>query len=101
MYHEQDSLWTKVLFKKYYSTSRVRLRYSEKLPSSPNWKAINLEFPIFKKGICWGIGNGQGIRVWLDSWINGESLRGMIEGPLRQEDFDLIVAALCRDYDWR
>ena len=41
------------------------------------------------------------MRVWLDSWINGESLRGMIEGPLKQEDAELTVASLCRDYDCR
>ena len=69
-------------------------------PSSPNWKAINLGFPIFKKGICWGIGNGHGVRVWLDSWAHSESLRGMIEGPLKQEHTELTVAALCRDCDW-
>ena len=37
----------------------------------------------------------------MDSWINGEYLRGMIEGPLKQEDVELTVAALCCDYDWR
>ena len=53
------------------------------------------------KGICWEIGNGHGVSAWLDNWMNGDSLRGMIEGPLRQEDAKLTVAALCRDYDWR
>ena len=101
MYHEQDALWTKVLLKKYCSTSRVRSRDPEKLPSSPTWKAINLGFPIFKKGIWWGIGNGHEVRVWLDNWINGESLRGIIEGPLRQEDVEVTVAALCHDHEWR
>ena len=41
------------------------------------------------------------MRVWLDSWINGESFRSMIEGPLKQEDAELTVATLCCDYDWR
>ena len=101
MYHEQDALWTKVLLNKYCSNSRARSKDPEKLPSSPNWKALNLGFPIFKKGIWWGIGNGHGVRAWLDSWINGESLRDMIEGPLRQEDAELTVADLCCNYDWK
>ena len=42
MYHEQDALWNKVLLKKYCCLSRARSRGPEKLPSSPNWKAINL-----------------------------------------------------------
>ena len=100
MYHDKDALWTKVLLKKYCSISRIRSKDPDKLPSSPNWKAIKLGFPIFKKGICWGIGNGHGVRVWLDSWIHGESLCGMIEGPLKQEETELTVAALYQDCDW-
>ena len=50
MYQKRDASWTKVILKKYYVSSRVRSRDPEKLPSSPNWKAINLGFTIFKKG---------------------------------------------------
>ena len=73
----------KVTLKKYCANSRIRLRDPEKLLSSPNWKAIKLGFPIFKKGIAWGIGSGAGVNLWMDNWVNGESLRVMIEGPLR------------------
>ena len=52
MYHEQDTLWAKVILKKYCANLRIRSRDPDKLPSSPNWKAINLGFPIFKKGIA-------------------------------------------------
>ena len=61
MYHEQDALWTKVILNKYCSHSRIRSREPEKLPSSPNWKAISLGFPIFKKRDC--------LRDW--KWIRG------------------------------
>ncbi|XP_075659165.1 uncharacterized protein LOC142629055 [Castanea sativa] len=102
MYHEQDALWAKVLLKKYCANSRVRLRDPEKLPSSPNWKAISLGFPIFCNGIAWGIGNGAEVDVWLDNWINGDSLRGMIEGPLKQEELNLRVSDLysCQGWNW-
>ncbi|KAK7817050.1 putative ribonuclease h protein [Quercus suber] len=53
------------------------------------------------KGICWGIGNGHRVRAWLDNWINGDSLRGMIKGPLRQGDQGLTVADLYHDHEWR
>ena len=79
----------------------MRSRNSENLPSSPNWKAISLGFPIFMKRVCWGIGNGHGVRAWLDNWINGDSLRGMIEGPLRQGDQGLTVVDLCHGHEWR
>ena len=100
MYHEQDALWAKVILKKYCANSRVRSRDPEKLPSSPNWKAINLGFSIFKKGIAWGIGNGAGVNLWMDNWVNGESLLAMIEGPLRQEELSLKVSDLCDYQAW-
>ena len=100
MYHEQDALWAKVILKKYCPNSRGRSRDPEKLPSSPNWKAINLGFSIFKKGIAWGIGNGVGVNLWMDNWVNGESLRAMIEGPLRQEELSLKVSDLCDYQAW-
>ena len=100
MYHEQDALWAKVILKKYCANSRGRSRDPEKHPSSPNWKAINLGFSIFKKGIAWGIGNGVGVNLWMDNWVNGESLRAMIEGPLRQEELSLKVSDLCDYQAW-
>ena len=101
MYHEQDALWAKVIRKKYCANLRVRSRDLEKLLSSPNWKAINLGFPIFRKRIAWGIGNGSGVSVWRDNWINGDSLWGMIEGPLRQEELNLRVSDLCCCQEWK
>ena len=53
------------------------------------------------KGICWEIGNGHGVSAWLDNWMNDDSFRGMIEGPLRQGDQGLTVADLCHDHEWR
>ena len=101
MYHDQDALWAKVILKKYYANSRVSSRDLEKLPSSHNWKAISLGFPIFRKGIVWGIGNGSGVSVWMDNWINGDSLRVMIVGPLRQEELNLRVSDLCCCQEWK
>ena len=100
MYHEQDALWTKVILYKYCSHSRVRSRDPKKLPSSSNWKAISLGFPIFKKGIAWGIGNGSGVNVWMD-WVNGNSLWSMIERPLRQEEQNLRISDMWCDQEWK
>ena len=36
----------------------------------------------------------------LDNWINGDSLRAMIEGPLRQEGQIMKVADLRCGHDW-
>ena len=38
----------------------------------------------------------------MDNWINGDSLRGMIEGPLGQEELNLRVSNLfcCQEWKW-
>ena len=95
-YQEQEASWAKVILNKYCSSSRVRSRDPEKLPSSPNWKAINFRFPTFKKGILWGIGNGIRVSMWLDNWVN---CKAMIEGPLRQEEQIIKVADLRCGHD--
>ena len=40
MFHEKESLWAKVILRKYCSNARRLSVNPDKLPSSPNWKAI-------------------------------------------------------------
>ena len=39
--------------------------------------------------------------MWMDNWINGDSLQGMIEGPLKQEEQNLRVSDLCYGQEWK
>ena len=66
MYHEHDANWAKVILHKYYLGPRARSSNLDKLPSPLNWKDIKMGFPIFLKGVCWGIGDGSSVRVWSD-----------------------------------
>lgn len=66
MNQENEALWSKVILGKYCSTNRRRSRDLDKLPTSPNWVAVKLGFKTFEKGICWGVGNGERIKVWTD-----------------------------------
>ena len=81
----------------------MRAREPDRLPCSPNWRAIKAGFQTFADGICWGVGNGERIKVWTDSWIRGSSLRELIEGPLTQREVDMKVSEflLESDQDWR
>ena len=45
------SLWVKVILSKCCAASRGRSIDPDKLPSSPNWKAIKAGFLVFAKGI--------------------------------------------------
>lgn len=92
--------WARIILKKYCSGLRVKASNPNSLPSSPNWKAIKVGFPVFLKGVYWGIGDGSRIRFWSDSWIRVASLRELIEGPLNQGDIDLTVANLRNEDRW-
>ncbi|KAL0011900.1 hypothetical protein SO802_007008 [Lithocarpus litseifolius] len=101
LYQEKDALWTQVILKKYCSPSRVRARDPDALPSSPNWKAIKVGFPIFSSGICWCVGTGARTKVWLDRWLKGESLREIIQGPLSLRDNSLTMEELRDVGGWK
>ena len=94
MYQEKESLWAKVILRKYCLVERRRARDLDKLPASPNWRAIKAGFQIFADGICWGVGNGERVKLWIDSWIKGSSLRELIEGPLTQRETDMKLSKL-------
>ena len=101
MCQEKNTPWAKVMINKYCSSSRRRARDPDKLPSSPSWTAIKLEFPTFSRGICWGVGNGLRINVWSDSSIKGCSLRELIVGPLKPEENNLVVSDLHQNHEWK
>ena len=48
-----------------------------------------------------GVGNGSGVSVWMDNWVNCNSLWSMIEGPLRQEEQNLRISDLWCDQEWK
>ena len=47
MYHENEALWARVLLTKYCSNARNNSNNPDGLPSSSNWNAIKVSFPIF------------------------------------------------------
>ena len=75
----------------------MRARDPDKLPCSPNWRAIKAGFQTFADGICSGVGNGERINTWSDSWIRGSSLKELIEGPLTQREVDMKLSELLLD----
>ena len=94
---EKESIWAKVILRKYCSVNRMRARDPDKLLCSPNWRAIKAGFQTFANGICWGVGNGERNIIWSDSWIRGSSLRELIEGPLTQREVDMKLSDLLLD----
>lgn len=100
MHQEKKCYLGKKMILNYCSPSRRRSEDPDKLPSSPNWTAIRLGFPIFSKGIYWGVGNGSRKNLWTDSWIRGHSLRELIEGLLTRDEMNLAVSDLRHEHEW-
>ena len=55
LYQEKDSLWTKVILKKYCSQSQRNSKDLGKLSCSPCWTAVKKGFSIFAKEVCWSV----------------------------------------------
>ena len=53
---------------------------------------MKLGFKTFEEGICWGVGNGEKIKVWTDCWVKGQSLRELVQGPLTRPESETVVA---------
>lgn len=45
----------------------------------------------------WNIRDGNTARVWWDNWIGTAPLRGLTEGPLKQEEANMLVSDLFGD----
>nr|POE86054.1 putative ribonuclease h protein [Quercus suber] len=91
LYQEKESLWAKVMLRKYCSQSRQKANDPDKLPCSLCWTAVKKGFPTFVEGICWSVGRNSKLKFWEDKWVKGESLRELMAGPLRVEEYKLII----------
>ena len=47
-------------------------------------------FPTFVEGICWSVGRNSKLKFWEDIWVKGESLREMMAGLLRVEEYKFL-----------
>ena len=78
------------MLRKYCSQSRQKGKDLDKLPCSPCWIAVKKGFPIFVEGICWSVGRNSKLKFWEDIWVKGESLRELMVGPLRVEEYKFL-----------
>nr|POE61764.1 putative ribonuclease h protein [Quercus suber] len=79
------------MLRKYCSQSRQKAKDPDKLPCSLCWTAVKKGFPTFVEGICWSVGRNSKLKFWEDKWVKGESLRELMAGPLRVEEYKLII----------
>nr|POE99606.1 putative ribonuclease h protein [Quercus suber] len=93
-------LWAKVLLSKYCSLHYKNSLDLDKLPYFSNWATIKVEFPIFKQGICWNVGNKLMMSFWESNWVKGNAMRELIEGPLAQHEETQTISDIHQNGYW-
>lgn len=65
---KKESLWAKVLRKKYCTQRRINSVNEENLPCSRVWKGMRKGVDVFKAGAKWIIGRDSELNFWMDNW---------------------------------
>jgi len=75
--HDRQSLWARILRKKYkVGEIHDRTWMEKKRPCSSTWRSIVAGLrEVATRGSRWVIGNGQEIRFWADKWLSYQSLK--------------------------
>ncbi|KAK9997320.1 hypothetical protein SO802_022006 [Lithocarpus litseifolius] len=97
---EKDSLWARVLRKKYMTQRRMSSSNENSLPSSRIWKAMKKGMDVFKRGTRWSLGRDSNLRFWYDSWTSNGPLRSIIHDPLTREEEEIKVKDLASIDGW-
>lgn len=80
-----------MIISKYLTDSRISTA-GKKLPCSWVWVVCKLGGGIFNQWVKWNIQNGKSTLFWWDFWLNSETCRSLILGPLTEAEFSFTVA---------
>ena len=58
------------------------------------WKNIGVGWETYKHSIAWVAGDGTNINLWNDKWLQGDSLRSLVLGPLNINEHNLCLSSL-------
>lgn len=97
---EKSSLWVRVLFNKYRG-QRGRFRNLACPPtSSPAWIGLKKGEATFLNGSKWIAGRNNSLFLWFDKWMNKDTLRSQIEGPLNKGEENLTLRDMSNYLGW-
>lgn len=86
---EPNLLWNKMVRTLYYSRRKLLHEGWAFMPYSQWWTGVIQCWDVFKCGVTYTLGNGNGIRLWTDIWIGETSLRtqflDIFDNPLNKE----------------
>lgn len=97
---ENDTLWVRVLKKKYCTSQRINFKYGARLPSSPTRKGLKRGEDIFNREVKWIPGQGSNLNFQSDCWTNLGPIRHVIYRPIPQEFLDLKVKDFTTPFGW-
>ena len=89
---EKDTLLYRCFKAKYFPRCNF-LEAGDMNNNSYVWKSIIAAQPILKKGCCWRVGDGSGIRVLKDKWIPNHPTNRVLHPP-EEEEWEWRVSEL-------
>ena len=97
---EGKAPWVNVLKKKYCNHRRRAAANANSLPCSSIWATMKKGMGTFYKGCRWLVTKNSTLNIWHNNWMNGGSLRKLIQGPIIQETNRLEVKDIMLDVGW-
>ena len=97
---EKDSLWAKVLSKKYCMRSRTPNHLLKSRTCSTTWAAMKKGADMSIEGSKWIAGTNSNLSFWSDKWLSRGTMRNLIEGPLNQGEDQLLFKDIVGFNGW-
>lgn len=95
---DKSKLWTKLFKLKYPDPNKNYKR------TSYIFKSLSNNQFLFNQNISYLVRNGEDINLWLQPWLNNNTLRYQIAGPLpkneTQKNVSNIIIAIGNEYNW-
>ena len=91
-----NTLATQIIHDKYVKGKDQPLSFKK---GSHVWKSIGVGWEFYKHSIAWNVENGESINLWDDKWVNGDSLRSLIHGPLENQQAENYLNILMKMND--
>lgn len=90
-HNEKNTLWRKILEKKYLTPCRLASKAEEKLPCSRNCLAMRKGRDIFKADSRWILGRKSNLIFREDNWLSSGPIHGSVKSPLSLQEANLQV----------
>lgn len=96
----KESLWAKVLSKKYFMRSRAPNHLLKSRTCSTTWAAMKKGADEFIEGSKWIVGKNSNLSFWSNKWLSRGTMRNLIKGPLNRGEDQLLLKDIVGFNGW-